>query len=273
MMPEMSGFETCKKIRDLYPPNQLPILFITVKNTPSDIVQGLEAGGNDFLSKPISKTELLARLHTHLALKHLNNEIEETQREFILRVGTIAETRSQETANHVKRVAEYSAILGQKYGLSNEEVNLLKFASPMHDIGKVGIPDSILNKPGKLTTEEFERMKKHTEIGYEMIGLSDKKLLRLAGIIALTHHERWDGKGYPKGLVKKDTPIHGRITAVADVFDAVGSDRCYKKAWDLERIYKHFRENRGTLFDPDLIDIFFNNLSLFLTIRKKYKDS
>jgi putative two-component system response regulator len=272
MLPIMSGHELCERIRQVYNSNQLPILFITVKNTPADIVRGLKAGANDYLTKPISKTELLARLHTHLALKGLNNEIEETQREFILRVGTIAETRSRETGNHVKRVAKYSAILARKCNLSNEEVTLLEFASPMHDIGKVGIPDAILNKPAKLTPEEFEIMKKHTEIGYEMIGLSDKKLLQTAGIIALTHHEQWSGNGYPKGLKQNEIPIFGRITAVADVFDAVGSDRCYKKAWHLDKILEHFKNERGKLFDPDLIDIFFKNLSLFLSIKKKYED-
>lgn len=205
-------------------------------------------------------------------VEELTEEIETTQREIIYTLGEIAEARSKETGNHVKRVAEYSKILAIKYGLSEKEAELLKLASPMHDIGKVAIPDSILNKPGKLTYEEFEIMKKHTVIGYEMLKHSNREILQHAAEIALTHHERWDGTGYPYGLKGEEIPISGRITAVADVFDALGSDRVYKKAWDLDEIIEYFKEQRGKQFDPILVDIFLENLDDILSIRNKYVD-
>jgi len=197
-------------------------------------------------------------------IQALNDEVEATQREIVFTMGAIAEQRSKETGEHVKRVAEYSLILARLYGLSIEESILLKNASPMHDIGKIGIPDNILNKPAKFTNEEFELMKKHSEIGYEMLKHSNKSILKAAAILAYEHHERWDGKGYPRGIKGEDIHIYGRITAIADVFDALGSDRVYKEAWPLEKILKLFKEERGKQFDPHLIDIFLENLEHFL---------
>ena len=197
----------------------------------------------------------------------LNKDIIATQREVISTMGAIGETRSKETGAHVKRVAEYSKLLALKVGLSLEEAEELKMASPMHDIGKVGIPDSILNKPGKLTDEEFEIMKTHASLGYEMLRHSNQKLLRSAAIVANEHHEKWNGKGYPNGLSKTDIHIYGRITAIADVFDALGHDRVYKKAWPLENILELFKTERGEHFDPQLIDIFIENLDEFLEIK------
>lgn len=202
----------------------------------------------------------------------LHKEIEDTQREIIYRIGEIGESRSQETGNHVKRVATYSKLLAQLYGLDEKQCNILFTASPMHDIGKVGIPDSILNKPGKLSEEEWEIMKKHCVIGYDILKSSQREILQAGAIVALEHHEKWDGSGYPRGLKGKDIHIFGRITAIADVFDALGSDRCYKKAWEDEKIFSLFKEERGKHFDPELIDIFFKNIDKFLEIRDKYKD-
>ena len=202
----------------------------------------------------------------------LQEEIETTQEEFILKIGQIGETRSKETGFHVKRVAEYSEILAKYYGLSEEEVKNITIASPMHDIGKVGVPDSILNKPGKLTQEEWVIMQKHTGLGYEIFKNSDRVLLKTAGIIAHEHHEKYDGTGYPRGLIGEDIHIYGRITALADVFDALGSERCYKKAWPDEKIFTLLREERGKHFDPKLVDIFFAHLDEFLEIRDKYSD-
>ncbi|MCK5110388.1 MAG: response regulator [Arcobacteraceae bacterium] len=199
-------------------------------------------------------------------------EIVDTQKEVVFTMGAIGETRSKETGKHVKRVAEYSYILATLAGLDDEEAQLLKLASPMHDIGKVGIPDNILNKPGKLTTEEFEIMKTHSTLGYEMLKGSQREILKTSAIVAYQHHERWDGKGYPKGLKGKDTHIYGRITSICDIFDALGSDRCYKKAWELDKILKLFKDGKGTQFDPNLIDLFFDNLDKFLIIRDKYVD-
>jgi response regulator RpfG family c-di-GMP phosphodiesterase len=187
-------------------------------------------------------------------------------------MGAIGESRSKETGNHVKRVAEYSKILALHYGLSSKEAELLKQASPMHDIGKVAIADSILNKPGRFDEKEKEIMNTHAKIGYEMLKHSDRPLLKTAAIVSFQHHEKWDGSGYPNGLKEEEIHIFGRITALADVFDALGSDRCYKKAWEDDRIFKLFKEERAKHFDPKLVDIFFEHLEEFLKIRDTFKD-
>ncbi len=205
--------------------------------------------------------------------KLLNKEIEETQREVVFTMGAIGESRSKETGNHVKRVAEYSKVLALFYGLSEEESEMLKQASPMHDIGKVAIPDAVLNKPGRFNEEERAIMDTHAELGYEMLKHSQRPLLKAASIVAYEHHEKYDGSGYPRGLAGEGIHIYGRITALADVFDALGSDRVYKKAWDDERIFSLFKAERGKHFDPLLIDIFFEHLEQFLSIRNRFKDS
>lgn len=187
-------------------------------------------------------------------------------------MGEIAETRSKETGNHVKRVAHYSKILALKYGLDEEEAEMLKLASPMHDIGKVGIPDNILNKPERLTDDEFEIMKTHASLGYEMLKHSNKKILQAAAIVSKEHHEKYNGNGYPMGLKEEDIHIYARITAIADVFDALGSDRVYKKKWDDKDIFQFLKEERGEHFDPKLIDIFFENLDEILVFRDAHQD-
>jgi len=202
----------------------------------------------------------------------LTDEIEDTQREVVFTMGAIGESRSKETGNHVKRVAQYSKILALHYGLSEKEADLLKQASPMHDIGKVAIPDAILNKPGRFDKEERKIMDTHATLGYDMLKNSQRELLCLAATVAYEHHEKWDGTGYPQGLKGEEINIAGRITALADVFDALGSDRVYKKAWDDERIFTLFKEERGKHFDPKLIDIFFENLDEFLKVRVQFKD-
>ncbi|QHT60147.1 HD domain-containing protein [Paenibacillus lycopersici] len=202
----------------------------------------------------------------------LQEEIESTQREIIFTMGQIGEGRSKETGNHVKRVADYSSVLALGLGLSVQEAELLRTVSPMHDIGKVAIPDAILLKPGKLTPEEFNRMKLHTEVGYQLLRTSGRKLLKTAAIVAYHHHEKWDGTGYPQGLQGEEIHLYGRITAVADVFDALGSDRAYKKAWELDRILELFREERGRHFDPRVVDVFLDKLPELLEIRERYKD-
>jgi len=202
----------------------------------------------------------------------LNKEIEDTQREVIFTMGSIGESRSKETGNHVRRVAEYSKLLAILYGLDEEEANLIKEASPMHDIGKVAIPDHILNKPAKLTKEEYEIMQKHSEIGYEMLKYSNRPILKTAAIIAYQHHEKYNGKGYPNGLKGDEIHIYGAITAIADVFDALGSDRVYKKAWSTEKIIKLFKEEKGEHFHPELTQIFLDNIDKFLEIRARYED-
>lgn len=201
-----------------------------------------------------------------------NKEIEEIQKEIIFTMGSIAEFRSKETGEHIKRVAKYSRILATAYGLCEDEVNMLELASPMHDIGKIAIPDAILNKPGILTNEEFEIIKTHAQKGHDMLEISNRPLLKVASQIALSHHEKYDGTGYPNNLKAEDIPIFGRITALADVFDALGSDRCYKKAWELEKVFEFIKEQKGKHFDPKLVELFFENLDQILNIRDDYKD-
>jgi len=198
----------------------------------------------------------------------LNEEIEATQREIVFTVGFIAEERSKETGYHVKRVAEYSLVLAKLYGLSLEEAMLLKNASPMHDIGKIGIPDDILNKPARFTEEEFEIMKTHSSLGYKMLKHSNKSILKVASIIARDHHEKWDGTGYPRGIKGKEIHIYARITAIADVFDALGSDRVYKKAWPLSKILEFFKEEKGKHFDPILVGLFLEHIEHILAIKE-----
>jgi PAS domain S-box-containing protein len=200
-------------------------------------------------------------------------DIVDTQKEVVFTMGAIGESRSKETGLHVKRVADYSYTLAILHGCSEDEAELLKLASPMHDIGKVGISDDILNKPGRLTYEEFEVMKTHSLLGYEMLKNSKREILKTSAIVAYEHHERWDGKGYPRGLKEDEIHIYGRITALCDVFDALGSYRVYKEAWSLEKILDLFKEERGKQFDPDLIDLFLNNLDKFLKIRDENKDT
>lgn len=215
---------------------------------------------------------LLAYFDDVTQVMELNDEIEQTQREVIYAMGEIGETRSKETGNHVKRVAKYSKKLALLYGLSQKEADTLQMASPMHDIGKVGIPDAVLNAPRKLTQDEWQIMKTHAQLGYEMLKNSNKPILKAASIVAHEHHEKWDGSGYPRGLSGEEIHIYGRITAVADVFDALGSERVYKKAWALEDILELFKEESGKHFDPELINLFLNHLDEFLVIRDKYQD-
>jgi response regulator RpfG family c-di-GMP phosphodiesterase len=199
-------------------------------------------------------------------------ELEKTQKEFIFSMGSIGESRSHETGNHVKRVASYSHLLAHLVGLSEKEVELLRLASPMHDIGKVAISDTILNKPGRLTPEEFSTMQEHTSFGYEMFKGYEQPIFKTASIIAYEHHEKYDGSGYPRGLKADEIHIYGRITALADVFDALGSERVYKKAWKLEKILDLISYERGKHFDPMLVDLFLDNLEQFLVIKEQYKD-
>ena len=202
----------------------------------------------------------------------LKREIEETQKEVVFTMGSIAESRSKETGNHVKRVAEYTYLFAKCLGMPEKECEMLKQASPMHDIGKVAIPDAVLNKPGRFNEEERAIMDTHAQLGFDMLQSSSRPLLKMAATVAYEHHEKWNGTGYPNGLAGEKIHIYGRITAVADVFDALGSSRVYKEAWDDDRIFKMFKEERGEHFDPKLIDIFFENLDNFLRIRDTFKD-
>ncbi len=247
------------------------LLYIPSKKKEDKLVYVENAGLFEYVDK-----DLLEVFGSNVSIAFdnilLNEEIKKTEREIVYAMGTIAETRSKETGNHVKRVAEYSKILSRGIGLSSDEVELIRLASPLHDIGKIGIPDEVLNKPGKHEPHEWEKMKTHAQLGYEMLKNVDTAVLQSGAIISLQHHEKWDGNGYPQGLKGKDIHMYGRITAVADVFDALGSDRCYKKAWELDRILELFKAERGKHFDPELVDLFFEKLDEFLKARDSLKD-
>lgn len=204
--------------------------------------------------------------------RNLHQEIESTQRELIYRLGEAVEKRSKETGGHVKRVAKISELLALKYGLDAEFAENMKLASPLHDLGKIAIPDNILNKPGKFEPQEWEVMKTHAQIGYEMLANSTKTILSLAATISQQHHENWDGSGYPQGLGKEDIHIAGRIVALADVFDALGSKRCYKEPWDLGAIMEEVKKMSGSKFEPKLVDILINNIDEFAQFREQYPD-
>ncbi|MBN2552290.1 MAG: HD domain-containing protein [Spirochaetales bacterium] len=218
---------------------------------------------------------LLAATYTGKTLDAamLQEEIEATQREIIFTLAETGELRSKETGYHVKRVAEFCRLFAEKYGLGADDTELLRLSSPMHDIGKIAIPDRILLKPGKLDAEEWETMKTHTTLGYEMLKHSERRLLKAAALIANEHHERWDGKGYPGGVKGKKIHIYGRITAMSDVFDALANERVYKPAWEMERIVKLFREEKGRQFDPDLVKVFLDNFDRFVEIKETYRDA
>ncbi|PHR72312.1 MAG: two-component system response regulator [Arcobacter sp.] len=288
METDDAGLEVCKKIRNELNNHSIQIILRTGQASdipPYTVVTEYEI--NDYkekteLSSEKLKISLITAIRAYENIKELKeanekiefliDEIVDTQKEVIFRLGSVAETRSQETGMHVKRVAEYSKLFALYSGLNEDEAEILKQASPMHDIGKIGIPDNILNKPGKLNAEEFEIMKTHATIGYEMLKGSDKSILKVAAIVANEHHEKYDGSGYPRALKGEDIHIYGRITAIADVFDALGSDRCYKVAWDDERIFNLFKEERAKHFDPKLVDIFFDKLPEFFKIRDTFKD-
>ncbi len=211
--------------------------------------------------------------NAHQELGFLTRELEATQKEVILRLCEIAEARSKETGNHILRVSQYSKILAEVIGLSEKDIKLITFASPMHDVGKLGIPDSILNKPGKLTDEEFEIIKSHTTIGYEMLIKSHNDLFLSSALIALQHHEKYDGTGYPKGLKGNEIHIYGRIVAVSDVFDSLSCDRVYKKAWELDRVLEFMNEQKGKQFDPEIIELFLKNVDSFVRIKNRFEDN
>lgn len=217
------------------------------------------------------KKQRLINKHSRKIMS-LDKEVIETQRELVTTLGEVIETRSRETGNHVKRVAAISRLLAEKVGLRREEVDIIEAASPLHDVGKIGIPDSILHSPEKLSDEEFLEMQQHTTIGKDILQYSDRELLAAACSIAYQHHERWDGTGYPEGLKGEQIHIFARITTLADVFDALSMDRCYKSAWPEERVVAYVEKESGGLFDPELVRVFFENLDGIRAIRTKFED-
>jgi response regulator RpfG family c-di-GMP phosphodiesterase len=236
---------------------------------------------NDYRSKTdltalSLRTMMITALRSYKAIatiKGLNKEIDDTQKELIYTLGEIAEFRSAETGNHVKRVGEISALLGQKLGFAQDEVINLNLAASMHDLGKIAIDDAILNKPGKLSFEEFEIMKTHTTLGYEILRKSNRTLLKTSAIIAKEHHENFDGSGYPSGLKSNEINIVSRIVALVDVFDALGAKRVYKEAWKKEDVIEFILSEKGKKFDPEIVDLFFANIDeIYAIVEKNTKD-
>lgn len=284
MMPGIDGYEVCRRLKQNPATANIPVIFITAKHEADDEKLGLDLGAVDYISKPISPPIVLARVKTHLALydqqrtleikvSERTRELNETRLKIVQKLGRAGEYRDNETGMHVIRMSHYSRLIAEALNFNETWNDLLFNTSPMHDIGKIGIADRILLKPGKLTAEEWEEMKRHTQYGAEIIGDEDNDLLRMAAEIAITHHEKWDGSGYPRGLQGEDIPINGRIVAIADVFDALTSERPYKKAWSIEDAISYIKDNSGRHFDPDLVPIFERMLPLMLEIKSKYGDS
>jgi len=281
MMPGLSGTELTQRFRKRYP--DTPVLMVTANHELELRYDALNKGVTDFLNKPINSTELLARAKNMLALnrshKHLAEEVRKAtaqiiaqERETIFCLAKAAEYRDPETGAHILRMAHYSGLIARELGLSEADQSLILQAAPMHDIGKVGTPDMILLKPGRLTPPEFEVMKEHATIGYEILNANSAPLLKVAALIAHTHHEKFDGSGYPRGLHGDDIALFGRIVAVADVFDALTSERPYKKAWGLEDASKLLRDSAGSHFDPACVQAFFAAWQDVLKIRRTYLD-
>lgn len=283
MMPDMDGYEVCRRLKNNIATANIPIIFITAKNEVEDEQQGLSMGAVDYITKPISPPIVLSRIKTHLALydqnRHLESlvqqrteELTETRLEIIRRLGRAAEYKDNETGMHVIRMSLFCKFIAKEMGMDPDWCELLYNASPMHDIGKIGIPDAVLLKPGKLDADEWEIMKKHSKFGAEIIGKHDIPLLKMAEEIAICHHEKWDGSGYPNGLKEEDIPLCARIVAIADVFDALTSERPYKKAWTEERALALLQEESGKHFDPKLIPHFFNCLPKVREVQQKFKE-
>ncbi|MGP2658122.1 HD domain-containing phosphohydrolase [Malaciobacter sp. WC5094] len=288
MMPQLNGLEFIKEFRKNN--TKVPIIMITAANDQEIHNEAFQAGANDFLNKPVNSTLFKARVLNLLNLykntllledkaKLLEEEVLKATKKLIDRehetlsiLGKTAEYKDPETASHVSRVAHYSKMLAREYGLSPKEQDIIYFASPFHDLGKVGIEDDILLKPGKLDNNEFETMKTHPSIGYEILKNSNSEYLQAGAIIAITHHEKFDGSGYPKGLKGEDIHIYGRIVAIVDVFDALTSHRPYKKAWSFDNALNLLIEEKGKHFDPKIIDLFIENIDEVKDIYNSFKE-
>jgi putative two-component system response regulator len=283
MMPEMDGFETCRRLKQDPLTRSIPVIFITAKGEIDDEAAGFACGGVDYITKPISAAIVRARAKTHLALYDQNRalecrvqertaELKESRLEILNRLGRAAEYRDNETGLHVVRMSRYCQLLALEYGLSREEADLLLHVAPMHDIGKIGIPDRVLLKPGRLDDEERSIIETHCEIGRQIIGSHASDLLNASATIAYTHHEKWDGSGYPQGLSGTQIPLFSRILAVADVFDALTSVRPYKRAWETDEAVKEIQNCSGSHFDPALVEVFLACLPKIVEVKQQFGD-
>ncbi|SFB78179.1 putative two-component system response regulator [Marinospirillum celere] len=272
MMPGLSGHDVCQQLKANEQTAALPVIFVTALSDAENESFGFELGAVDYLTKPVSPPVVKARVKNHLSLVRLE-ELKKTRLAVVQRLGRAAEYKDNETGLHVIRMSLYSQVLAHHLGFSEKDAEELLNAAPMHDVGKIGIPDSILRKPGKLDAEEWEVMKTHTQIGAEIIGEDGSRLLQLAHSIALHHHEKWDGSGYPQGLKGEAIPLEARIVALADVFDALTSERPYKKAWTVEAALDLIQQETGKHFDPRIVEAFNNCLPTILEIRDQWQET
>jgi len=289
-MPYLNGFQVMDRLSDILANDYLPILVLTAESDHEICVRALEMGAKDFITKPFHRAEVLLRICSMLEVRILYNqhrdqakiledavkkrtrELRETQLEIIRHLGRAGEYRDNETGMHIVRMSKICECLAGARGLGDIFTETILHASPMHDVGKIGIPDRILLKPGKLDPKEWEIMQTHAEIGVKILGESPNEALTMARNIAWTHHEKFDGSGYPRGMVGEEIPVEGRIAAVADVFDALTSERPYKKAWSVEESVEFIKANSGSHFDPDYVELFVNSMGDILKIRKLYAD-
>jgi putative two-component system response regulator len=287
MMPGLDGYEVCRELKADPRTKSIPVIFVTALGEVEDEARAFEAGGADFLTKPVRPLVVLARVKTQLALRdqmrvlesmvrERTAELERTRFEIIRRLGRAAEFRDNETGLHVVRMGLFGERIALAYGLSVDDAELYLHALPMHDIGKIGIRDSILLKPGKLDEAETAEMRKHCEIGARILGedsSSDVEPLAIASVCALSHHERWDGRGYPRGLSGEAIPLIGRIATVADVFDALTSKRPYKESWPIGRAAAEIQDGAGSQFDPEVVKAFAKALPEILEVRERYLET
>lgn len=277
-MPELNGYEVCRRLKLNKELQNIPVIFLTANEGTNFEEIGFEVGAVDFISKPFNTAILRARVSTHINLYKLQSnlkkevanrlkEIKNLNKEMMYLAASIAEMKSKETGLHLKRVSSLSYLIAKKLGFSENEAQELKMASILHDIGKVAIPDHVLNKPEKLSQVEWEMMQKHAIFGYDMLKESDFELMHLAATISLEHHERWDGTGYPKGIKKEEISLVGGIVAVSDVFDSLLDKRVYKEAWSPEAVKSYFQDMSGKQFDPKITQILLEDFETFLETR------
>jgi putative two-component system response regulator len=272
MMPGMNGYEVCAALKANPLTAPIPVIFVTALSDTADELEGFEAGAVDYITKPVSPPVVRARARTHLSLVRME-ELKASRLAIVQRLGLAAEYKDNETGLHVIRMSHFARILGLAAGMSEQEADDLLHAAPMHDVGKIGIPDRILQKAGPLDPDEWKVMQSHATIGAEIIGEHGDGMLQLAYQIALTHHEKFDGSGYPNGLKGEAIPLTGRIVAIADVFDALTSIRPYKRAWTEAEAVDYLVQQKGKHFDPALVDLFVAQLPAIRAVRERWAEA